>query len=125
MYIPSKGFGVAVMVADPVLVQMIGELTDTVGFIDRLPIALIEAFHSTLEETIFSDLIILMLDFSEPIDKIEKKLNVCGALRPDGCGNCRVVLGRFGGLGAGFGAAFRHSGYGYSSCRWRPGSLPQ
>ena len=52
-------------------------LTDTVGFIDRLPLSLIEAFHSTLEETIFSDLIILMLDFSEPIDKIEKKLNVC------------------------------------------------
>ena len=31
-------------------------LTDTVGFIDRLPITLIEAFHSTLEETIFSEL---------------------------------------------------------------------
>jgi len=29
-------------------------LTDTVGFIDRLPLTLIEAFHSTLEETIFS-----------------------------------------------------------------------
>ena len=52
-------------------------LTDTVGFIDRLPIALIEAFHSTLEETIFSDLIILMLDLSEPMEKIEKKHNVC------------------------------------------------
>ena len=37
-------------------------LTDTVGFIDRLPISLIEAFHSTLEETIYSDLIILVLD---------------------------------------------------------------
>ncbi len=52
-------------------------LTDTVGFIDRLPIALIEAFHSTLEETIFSDLIILLLDLSEPMEKIEKKHNVC------------------------------------------------
>ena len=52
-------------------------LTDTVGFIDRLPISLIEAFHSTLEETIFSDLIILLLDLSEPIEKIEKKNNVC------------------------------------------------
>ena len=36
-------------------------ITDTVGFIDRLPIALIEAFHSTLEETIFSDLIIVVI----------------------------------------------------------------
>ncbi len=52
-------------------------LTDTVGFIDRLPIALIEAFHSTLEETIFSDLIILILDLSEPMENIEKKYNVC------------------------------------------------
>ncbi|MCW3982491.1 MAG: GTPase HflX [Candidatus Bathyarchaeota archaeon] len=52
-------------------------LTDTVGFIDRLPIALIEAFHSTLEETIFSDLIVLLVDFSEPLDTIKKKNNVC------------------------------------------------
>jgi len=52
-------------------------LTDTVGFIDRLPISLIEAFHSTLEETIYSDLIILVLDISEPIETIEKKNNVC------------------------------------------------
>ena len=52
-------------------------LTDTVGFIDRLPLSLIEAFHSTLEETIFSDLIILLLDLSEPIESIEKKHNVC------------------------------------------------
>ncbi len=52
-------------------------LTDTVGFIDRLPLSLIEAFHSTLEETIFSDLIVLLLDFSEPMEKIEKKYNIC------------------------------------------------
>jgi GTP-binding protein HflX len=52
-------------------------LVDTVGFIDRLPLALIEAFHSTLEETIFSDLIVLLLDLSEPLEKIEQKLNVC------------------------------------------------
>ena len=47
------------------------------GFIDRLPISLIEAFHSTLEETIFSDLIILVVDLNEPMEKIEKKLDVC------------------------------------------------
>ncbi|MGQ9530850.1 MAG: GTPase HflX [Candidatus Bathycorpusculaceae bacterium] len=52
-------------------------LTDTVGFIDRLPLTLIEAFHSTLEETIYSDLILLVVDVSEPIATIEKKLNVC------------------------------------------------
>jgi GTP-binding protein HflX len=52
-------------------------LTDTVGFIDRLPISLIEAFHSTLEETIFSDLIILVIDISETLEMIKKKNNVC------------------------------------------------
>ncbi len=41
-------------------------LTDTVGFIDRLPISLIEAFHSTLEETIYSDLIIWYLTSKNP-----------------------------------------------------------
>ena len=52
-------------------------LTDTVGFIDRLPLTLIEAFRSTLEETIYSDLILLVVDISEPIDIIEKKLSCC------------------------------------------------
>jgi len=52
-------------------------LTDTVGFIDRLPLKLIEAFQSTLEETIYSDLILLVVDVSEAIDVIEKKLSCC------------------------------------------------
>jgi GTP-binding protein HflX len=52
-------------------------LTDTVGFIDRLPLKLIEAFHSTLEETIYSDLILLVLDISEHSYAVENKLNVC------------------------------------------------
>lgn len=52
-------------------------LTDTVGFIDRLPLTLIEAFHSTLEETIYSDLLLLMVDISEPMLLIEKKLTIC------------------------------------------------
>jgi GTP-binding protein HflX len=52
-------------------------LTDTVGFIDRLPLTLIEAFHSTLEETIYSDVILLVLDFSEPLETIDKKNKIC------------------------------------------------
>ncbi|MCW4030901.1 MAG: ATP/GTP-binding protein [Candidatus Bathyarchaeota archaeon] len=42
-----------------------------------MPLRLIEAFHSTLEETIYSDLILLVIDLSESIEKIEKKINVC------------------------------------------------
>lgn len=52
-------------------------LTDTVGFIDRLPLRLIEAFHSTLEETIYADLIVLVVDASEPVETILKKNKVC------------------------------------------------
>ncbi len=61
------------------LIDLLGKrvlLTDTVGFIDRLPITLIEAFRSTLEETIFSDLILLIVDASEPLKEIERKLSV-------------------------------------------------
>ena len=52
-------------------------LIDTVGFIDRLPIQLIEAFQSTLEETIFSDAIILVIDASDPLPTIKTKLEAC------------------------------------------------
>jgi len=52
-------------------------LTDTVGFIDRLPLTLIEAFRSTLEEAIYADLILLIVDASEPVDIVEKKLRIC------------------------------------------------
>ena len=52
-------------------------LTDTVGFIDKLPITLVEAFKSTLEETIFSDVILLVVDISEEIEEIKRKVSVC------------------------------------------------
>ena len=52
-------------------------LTDTVGFIDRLPLMLIQAFRSTLEETVFSDLILLVVDISEPNEAVERKLSSC------------------------------------------------
>ncbi len=50
-------------------------LTDTVGFVDRMPLVLIEAFHSTLEETVLSNVIILVVDLNEPINEIYRKLN--------------------------------------------------
>ncbi|MCW3979921.1 MAG: GTPase HflX [Candidatus Bathyarchaeota archaeon] len=51
-------------------------LTDTVGFIDKLPIKLIRAFQSTLEETIFSDLILLVVDGNQTCEEISRKLAV-------------------------------------------------
>ncbi|MCM1105236.1 MAG: GTPase HflX [Clostridium sp.] len=40
-------------------------LSDTVGFISRLPHQLIEAFHSTLEEALYADLLIQVVDCSD------------------------------------------------------------
>ena len=42
-------------------------LIDTVGFISRLPHYMIDAFKSTLEESLAADLILLLIDMSEKI----------------------------------------------------------
>lgn len=59
-------------------------LIDTVGFIRKLPHALVEAFKSTLEETIFADLIVHVVDGSSPayedhIKIVDEILNEIGA----------------------------------------------
>ncbi len=41
-------------------------LTDTVGFISELPHTLVKAFRSTLEEAKYADLILEVIDFSDP-----------------------------------------------------------
>lgn len=41
-------------------------LTDTVGFIRKLPHSLVEAFKSTLEEAVLADFLLLLLDISSP-----------------------------------------------------------
>ena len=41
-------------------------LTDTVGFIRKLPHHLVEAFKSTLEEAILADLLLIVVDASDP-----------------------------------------------------------
>jgi GTP-binding protein HflX len=48
-------------------------LVDTVGFISRLPHYMIEAFKSTLEESLEADLILFLIDSSEKIDDIGRK----------------------------------------------------
>lgn len=41
-------------------------LSDTVGFISDLPHTLVEAFRSTLEEACYADLLVEVVDFSDP-----------------------------------------------------------
>lgn len=49
-------------------------LTDTVGFVNKLPHDLVEAFKSTLEEVMESDLIIHVVDTNNPL--FEKQIKV-------------------------------------------------
>ena len=41
-------------------------LSDTVGFIHKLPHGLVKAFHSTLEEVVNADLLLQVVDYSDP-----------------------------------------------------------
>ena len=52
-------------------------IADTVGFISKLPAYMIDAFKSTLEEMIHTDIIILVIDISDSIFDLEKKFKSC------------------------------------------------
>jgi GTP-binding protein HflX len=52
-------------------------LVDTVGFISRLPHYMIDAFKSTLEESLAADLILLLIDASEKFEDIKIKYESC------------------------------------------------
>ncbi|MBR5453528.1 MAG: GTPase HflX, partial [Clostridia bacterium] len=41
-------------------------LTDTVGFIRRLPHHLVKAFRSTLDEAVYADILLIVIDASDP-----------------------------------------------------------
>jgi GTP-binding protein HflX len=52
-------------------------LVDTVGFISRLPTYMIEAFKSTLEESLTADIILLLIDSSQSATEIKMKCTSC------------------------------------------------
>ena len=59
-------------------------LSDTVGFITRLPHSLVAAFHATLEETAHADLLLHVVDSASPnrdrqVEEVEKVLKEIGA----------------------------------------------
>ncbi len=64
-------------------------LVDTVGFINKLPHTLVKAFHSTLEEAMLADLLIVVSDASSPeltrqhavVDEVLGTLNAAGKPR--------------------------------------------
>src|SRR4029077_2776457 len=48
-------------------------VTDTVGFIRRLPHQLVEGFASTLEETLSADMVLHVVDASAPDDEQDRQ----------------------------------------------------
>ena len=58
--------------------------TDTVGFIQKLPTALVESFHATLEEIVEADLLLHVVDISHPnalnqFESVQQTLEELGA----------------------------------------------
>lgn len=67
--------------------EKIALLTDTVGFIHKLPTGLIAAFRATLEEVAAADLLLHVLDASSPhalgqAQVVEEELRLIGATNP-------------------------------------------
>lgn len=66
-------------------------LIDTVGFINKIPHALIEAFKSTLEEVKSADLLLHLVDTSDPLCEEQVRV-VQGVLREIGAGDSPCVM---------------------------------
>lgn len=52
-------------------------ISDTVGFISKLPAYMIDAFKSTLEELVYTDIVIVVIDSSDPLPELRKKFRSC------------------------------------------------
>jgi len=66
-------------------------LTDTVGFVRKLPHDLVEAFKSTLEEVIYSDLLVHVIDGSVD-DCLKQAAAVDEVLQEIGAGETRRII---------------------------------
>jgi GTP-binding protein HflX len=78
-------------------------LTDTVGFISRLPTYMIDAFKSTLEESLSAEVVLLLIDASEDTKSIRIKYSTCiqvlGELKVDRS-KTLVVFTKYDGVGS-------------------------
>jgi GTP-binding protein HflX len=66
-------------------------LTDTVGFVRKLPHDLVEAFKSTLEEVIYSDLLVHVIDGSVD-DCLKQAIAVDEVLEEIGAGDSKRII---------------------------------
>ena len=78
-------------------------VTDTVGFIRRLPTELVEGFAATLEETLVADLVLHVVDASVPDERLEQQAAaVTGILHDIGADDLpvEVVVNKIDGVDA-------------------------
>jgi GTP-binding protein HflX len=57
--------------------QEVALISDTIGFISKLPAYMIEAFKSTLEELLYTDVVIVVIDASDNLYELQKKFKSC------------------------------------------------
>jgi GTPase len=68
-------------------------VTDTVGFIRRLPHQLVEGFAATLEETVHADLVLHVADASAPDERLEETIDAVEAVLAEiGAGELPIEL---------------------------------
>src|SRR5256885_11091048 len=68
-------------------------VTDTVGFVRRLPHQLVEGFAATLEETLVADLVLHVVDGSAPDERLEEMVrSVQTVLGEIGAGDLPVEI---------------------------------
>lgn len=66
-------------------------LVDTVGFIHKLPHGLVKAFHSTLEEVKYADLLVQVVDFSDPQYRLQMDVTA-ETLKELGAGEIPMIV---------------------------------
>lgn len=69
-------------------------ITDTVGFIRDLPPWLIEAFKAALEEVYLADIVLLLVDVSEPFREILHKFKTSREILSESSANIITVLNK-------------------------------
>lgn len=74
-YIDGKPFATLSTVSKRIRINGLPILvSDTIGFIDSLPETLFDAFYTTLGESTLADLLLLVVDISEPEEEIKRKI---------------------------------------------------
>lgn len=67
-------------------------VVDSLGFIDEMPHLILDAFHATLVELRLSDVVTLLIDSSETVSKIKRKLTTSLSIISEIAGNNKPVI---------------------------------